>query len=61
MKNVLIIALAIIGACALTYVFWVAYEQHLEKQRERAIMTAPPQVQGMPDFRKPSTSPPPPQ
>ncbi|MGO9268367.1 MAG: hypothetical protein ACLQBA_26365 [Candidatus Binataceae bacterium] len=61
MKNVLLSAFAIIGVCAVSYFCWQRYQHHLEEQREQAIMVAPPAVPGMPDFRQPSTSPPPPQ
>lgn len=61
MKNALIAAFAIIGVCAVLYFFWRGYQHHLEDEREQATITAPPKVPGMPDFRKPSTSPPPPQ
>ncbi len=61
MKNAVITAFAIFGVCAIVHFFWQGYQHRLEEERERAIITAPPKVPGMPDFRKPSTSPPPPQ
>ena len=61
MKNALVTALAIIGVCAVIYLFWQGYQHHVEQERERAIITGTPAVPGMPDFRKPTTAPPPPQ
>jgi hypothetical protein len=54
-KKVLITIFAIIGVCAVLYVFWQMYQQHIQEERARAFITAPPQAY------KPGTAPPPPQ
>ena len=55
LKNALIAAFAIIGVCGVLYLFWQAYQQHLQEERARAFISGPPQAY------KPGTAPPPPQ
>lgn len=43
-KNALIAALAIIGACAVVYFVWQTYQQHTQKERARAFTSGPPQA-----------------
>lgn len=54
-KNALIMALAIIGVCAVLYLCWQAYQQRYQEERTRAFISGPPQAY------KPGTAPPPPQ
>jgi hypothetical protein len=61
MKKALITAFVIIGVGATIYFCGQRYEHYLQNEQERAIIAALMAVSGMPDFRKPSTSPPPPQ
>ena len=54
-KKALITALAIIGMCAVLYILWQTYQQHVQQERARAFITGPPQAY------KPGKAPPPPQ
>jgi hypothetical protein len=41
-QNPLILALAIIGVCAILYFFWQGYQQHLTNEQARSFFGAPP-------------------
>jgi hypothetical protein len=56
--NPLILALAIIGICALAYVGWTFYQRQVAEEQRRTFFSATP-APGMPDLSKPE--PPPPQ
>ena len=58
-QNPIVLALAIVGICALLYGAWTVYHQHVVEEQERAIMSGPPQVPGAAQMLKPSTKPPP--
>jgi hypothetical protein len=58
-KSPLVVAFAIIGVCAVIYFFWHLYQQHVDEERARAMMAAPPQVPGVSQLYKPSKKPPP--
>jgi hypothetical protein len=57
-QNPIIIALAIIGLCAVLYVSWTIYQQHIAEEQENAIRYGPPPA-GVGELNKPSKQPPP--
>jgi hypothetical protein len=58
-QNLIVLALAIVGGCALLYGALTIYHRHVVQEQERAIMSAPPQIPGASQMLKPSTKPPP--
>jgi hypothetical protein len=56
-SNPLILALAIIGICALVYVGWTFYQRQVAEEQRRAFFSATP-APGMPDLSKPESPPP---
>jgi predicted negative regulator of RcsB-dependent stress response len=57
-QNPIVLALAIIGVCALVYGGWTVYQQHVIEQEQRAIISAPPSTP-LSGLFKPSEKPPP--
>jgi hypothetical protein len=57
-QNPLILALAIIGLCAIFYFLFQAYQQYRANQRARQFFNAPPSG-GAAQLYKPSKKPPP--
>jgi hypothetical protein len=60
LKNQLTVLLAVIGACAMAYVLWHAYQRETARQRTRAVFAAP-ASSGVPDVLHAPPGPPPPQ
>ncbi|MGO9060893.1 MAG: hypothetical protein ACLQU2_26455 [Candidatus Binataceae bacterium] len=58
-QSPIILALALVGVCALLYGAWTIYREHVVQEQERATMSVPPQVPGAAQMLKPSTKPPP--
>jgi hypothetical protein len=56
-QNPFVLVLAIIGACAIVYLLWLAYQRHVDEQ-QRALLLGPP-TGGAAQLYQPSTKPPP--
>jgi hypothetical protein len=56
-QNPLVLVLAIIGACAISYFLWLGYQHHVEEQ-QRAVLLGPP-TGGAAQLYQPSKKPPP--
>jgi hypothetical protein len=56
--NPIVLALAIIGICAVLYGGWTLYQQHEAQEKEQAIIVGTPSP-GFSGLNKPSTQPPP--
>ncbi len=59
-QNPLVLALAIVGICALIYVGWMFYERQAAEEQRRAFFSATP-APGMPDILHATPESPPPQ
>ncbi|HVA41588.1 MAG TPA: hypothetical protein VNF49_13035 [Candidatus Binataceae bacterium] len=57
-QSPLILALAIIGVCAILYFLWQGYQQHVANQQARSFFGAPPSG-AVGELNKPSKKPPP--
>ncbi len=57
-KQPIVLALAIIGVCALVYGVWTIYYQHMAEQKAQAIIMGTPSP-GFRGLNEPSTQPPP--
>jgi hypothetical protein len=57
-QNPIVLALALIGVCALLYGGWTFYHQHIIDEEQRAIISAPPSAP-LSGLFKPSQKPPP--
>ncbi len=57
-KTPIILALAIIGICAVLYGGWTIYQQHVAQEQEQAIRYGPPPP-GIGGLNEPSKQPPP--
>jgi hypothetical protein len=58
-QNPIVLALAIIGVCALLYGGWTIYHQHVVEEEQRAIISGPPQIPGVAQSLKSKPQPPP--
>ena len=59
-QNPVLVALAIIGACAILYGVWIVYQHHVVQEQLRATFSAP-VPSGVPDILHAPPGPPPPQ
>jgi uncharacterized membrane protein YidH (DUF202 family) len=57
-QNPIVLALAIIGICAVLYGAWTFYQQHEAEEKEQAIIVGTPSP-GFSGLNQPSTQPPP--
>ncbi len=57
-QNPIVLALAMIGVCALLYGGWTIYHKHVIEEEQQQIISAPPSA-GVSGLFKPSTKPPP--
>jgi hypothetical protein len=60
MKNRLVLFFAIVGICALAYVFWHVYQRHAAAVEHQQRFTAP-EPSGLPNFLNATPGAPPPQ
>ena len=58
-QNPIVLALAIIGVCALIYGGWTIYQQHQAAEQTQGFFGGPPQIPGVAQALKAKPQPPP--
>jgi uncharacterized membrane protein HdeD (DUF308 family) len=58
-QNPLVLALAIIGVCALVYGGWAIYQRHTAEQQTQTFFGSPAQIPGIANALKATPQPPP--
>jgi len=58
-QNPIVLALAIVGVCALFYAGWTLYQRHVAQQQTQTFFGAPSQIPGVAHALKATPQPPP--
>ncbi len=58
-QNPIVLALAIVGVCALLYAGWVTYQRHIAQQQTQTFFGAQSQIPGVAKALKATPQPPP--